>query len=292
MPIDSSSLVVSEVELIRRAQEGDAEAFGFLFEKHKARVYALCLRMTRNTAEAEDLTQDAFLHVFRKLAAFRADSALSTWLYRVTVNTVLMHFRKKSLCVVSAEKTNDEGTAVPREFPMTDFRLAGCVDRMALNRALAELPNGYRKIFLLHEIAGYEHREIARFLGCSVGNSKSQLHTARQRIRELLVPSGSCKRLGVPGIGWSPGRNLPGRGRRRAWSRFLNFLADWIPGSGVGPMLPKGSSGFSYMTAPMESKSARRIQLRVLLGFGSLRQNGGEAQKEAIVKIEKTEQDE
>lgn len=189
MPIDSPPIVISEADLIRRAQEGDAEAFGLLFERHKARVYALCLRMTRNTAEAEDLTQDAFLHVFRKLAAFRADSALSTWLYRVTVNTVLMHFRKKTLCMVSVEKTNDEGTPVPREFPMTDFRLTGCVDRMALNRALAELPNGYRKIFLLHEVAGYEHREIARFLGCSVGNSKSQLHKARQRIRELLIPS-------------------------------------------------------------------------------------------------------
>jgi RNA polymerase sigma-70 factor, ECF subfamily len=187
VPIDSSLIAASEAELIRRAQEGDAEAFGFLFEKHKARVYALCLRMTRNVAEAEDLTQEAFMHVFRKLDAFRADSALSTWLYRVTVNTVLMHFRKKSLCVVSVEKTNDEGNPVPREFPMTDFRLTGCVDRMALKRALAELPNGYRRIFLLHEVAGYEHREIAQFLGCSVGNSKSQLHKARQRIRELLV---------------------------------------------------------------------------------------------------------
>lgn len=189
MAIDSPPAVISEASLIRRAQDGDAEAFGLLFEKHKARVYALCLRMTRNTAEAEDLTQDAFLHVFRKLAAFRADSALSTWLYRVTVNTVLMHFRKKTLCVVSVEKTNNEGNPAPREFPMTDFRLTGCVDRMALNRALAELPNGYRKIFLLHEVAGYEHREIAQFLGCSVGNSKSQLHKARQRIRELLVAS-------------------------------------------------------------------------------------------------------
>jgi RNA polymerase sigma-70 factor (ECF subfamily) len=189
VPIDSPSIVISEANLIRRAQEGDAEAFGLLFERHKARVYGLCLRMTRNTAEAEDLTQDAFLHVFRKLAAFRADSALSTWLYRVTVNTVLMHFRKKTLCVVSVEKKNDEGNPVPREFPMTDSRLTGCVDRMALNRALAELPNGYRKIFLLHEVAGYEHREIAKFLGCSVGNSKSQLHKARQRIRELLVPA-------------------------------------------------------------------------------------------------------
>jgi len=188
VPIDSPPIVISEANLIRRAQQGDAEAFGLLFERHKARVYALCLRMTRNTAEAEDLTQEAFLHVFRKLAAFRADSALSTWLYRVTVNTVLMHFRKKTLSVVSVEKTNNEGNPVPREFPMTDFRLTGCVDRMALNRALAELPNGYRKIFLLHEVAGYEHREIAKFLGCSVGNSKSQLHKARQRIRELLVP--------------------------------------------------------------------------------------------------------
>jgi RNA polymerase sigma-70 factor (ECF subfamily) len=193
--IDSPTPPVLEAEIVRRAQRGDAEAFGLLFEKHKARVYALCLRMTRNTAEAEDLAQEAFLHVFRKLAAFRADSALSTWLYRVTVNTVLMHFRKKSLTVVSVDKVGTDGNPMPREFPMTDFRLTGCVDRMALNRALAELPNGYRKIFLLHEIAGYEHREIANFLGCSVGNSKSQLHKARQRIRELLVNTGPVQKM-------------------------------------------------------------------------------------------------
>jgi RNA polymerase sigma-70 factor, ECF subfamily len=190
VPIDSAVSPVLEADIIRRAQEGDAEAFGILFQKHKTRVYALCLRMTRNTAEAEDLTQDAFLHVFRKIAAFRADSALSTWLYRVTVNTVLMHFRKKSLSTVSVDKPNgneQNGSSTTREFPSTDVRLAGCVDRVALNRALAELPNGYRRIFLLHEVGGYEHREIAEFLGCSVGNSKSQLHKARQRIRELLV---------------------------------------------------------------------------------------------------------
>jgi len=189
VPLDDSSPAILESEIIRRAQQGDPEAFGLLFERHKARVYALCLRMTRNKAEAEDLTQEAFLHVFRKLCAFRSDSALSTWLYRVTVNTVLMHFRKKTLAVVSGEKPGTDGNPTPREFPMTDFRLTGCVDRMALNRALAELPNGYRRIFLLHEVAGYEHREIAKFLGCSVGNSKSQLHKARQRIREILVPT-------------------------------------------------------------------------------------------------------
>jgi RNA polymerase sigma-70 factor, ECF subfamily len=187
VPIPLPLPVVPEAELIRRAQKGDAEAFGLLFEKHKVRVYALCLRMTRNTAEAEDLTQDAFLHVFRKLSAFRADSALSTWLYRVTVNTVLMYFRKKTLCVVSVDQAGQDDNPMPKEFPTTDCRLTSCVDRMALNRALAELPNGYRKIFLLHEVAGYEHREIAKFLGCSVGNSKSQLHKARQRIRELLT---------------------------------------------------------------------------------------------------------
>jgi len=196
VPIDSAVPAVLESDIIRRAQEGDAEAFGLLFQKHKMRVYALCLRMTRNTAEAEDLTQEAFLHVFRKLAAFRADSALSTWLYRVTVNTVLMHFRKKSLCTVSVDKPNgheENGSPTPREFPSKDLRLAGCVDRVALNRALAELPNGYRRIFLLHEVGGYEHREIAEFLGCSVGNSKSQLHKARQRIRELLVRTGEAQ---------------------------------------------------------------------------------------------------
>jgi RNA polymerase sigma-70 factor (ECF subfamily) len=187
---DSTPIAVLEADVIRRAQEGDADAFATLFHTHKTRVYSLCLRMTKNTAEAEDLTQEAFLHVFRKLAAFRADSALSTWLYRVTVNTVLMHFRKKSLNQVSLDKpiSNDQlDKAVPREFPSVDIRLTGCVDRVALNRALAELPEGYRKIFLMHEVDGYEHREIARFLGCSVGNSKSQLHKARQRIRELLA---------------------------------------------------------------------------------------------------------
>lgn len=210
---ESAIPVVLESDVIRRAQAGDPEAFGVLFQKHKARVYALCLRMTRNTAEAEDLTQEAFLHVFRKLSAFRADAALSTWLYRVTVNTVLMHFRKKSLCTVSVDKPGageQDGGAAPREFPSKDVRLAGCVDRLALNRALSELPNGYRRIFLLHEVAGYEHREIANFLGCSVGNSKSQLHKARQRIREILslpreAERGRCVRAK---LGFKPHREV------------------------------------------------------------------------------------
>lgn len=198
MPIDPSVTTFSEIDIIRRAQEGDADAFAELFNRHKGRVYALCLRMTKNTAEAEDLTQDAFMHVFRKLGAFRLDSALSTWLYRVTVNTVLMHFRKKSLKQVSAERPysgGEERTPTPREFPSVDARLAGCVDRVALHRALAELPKGYRKVFMLHDMQGFEHREIADLLGCSIGNSKSQLHKARLRLREFLATPGRAENI-------------------------------------------------------------------------------------------------
>jgi RNA polymerase sigma-70 factor (ECF subfamily) len=191
--INSNDAAVLEADVIRRAQAGDADAFAALFNRHKTRVYSVCLRMTKNAAEAEDLTQEAFMHVFRKLSAFRADSALSTWMYRVTINTVLMHFRKKSLKPVSLEPSNDEmENPRPREIPSADLRLNGSVDRIALNKVLAELPKGCREIFLLHEVEGYEHHEIANLLGCSLGNSKSQLHKARQRIRQLLTRHGKA----------------------------------------------------------------------------------------------------
>lgn len=177
----------SDLDLVKRAQIGDADAFASLFHAHKAKVYSVCLRMTNNTAEAEDLTQDAFLQVFRKLATFRGDSALSTWLYRIAVNTVLMHFRKKALKQVSLDEPfSQDAKVVRREYGSRDDRLTGCVDRIALARAIKELPDGYRTIFLLHEVEGYEHQEIAELLDCSVGNSKSQLHKAKLRIRELL----------------------------------------------------------------------------------------------------------
>jgi RNA polymerase sigma-70 factor (ECF subfamily) len=177
----------SDLNLVNRAQQGDSDAFSALFHAHKARIYSVCLRMTNNTAEAEDLTQDAFMQVFRKLATFRGDSALSTWLYRIAVNTVLMHFRKKALRQVSLDEPyNQDAKTVRREYGSRDDRLTGCVDRIALARAIRELPDGYRTIFLLHEVEGYEHQEIAELLDCSVGNSKSQLHKAKLRIRELL----------------------------------------------------------------------------------------------------------
>jgi RNA polymerase sigma-70 factor (ECF subfamily) len=186
-----STMVPVTAEVVKRAQQGDSDAFATLFHAHKARIYSVCLRMTNNAAEAEDLTQDAFLQVFRKIATFRGDSAFSTWLHRIAVNTVLMHFRKKSLCQVSLDEpySNSDGAKIRREYGTRDNRLAGCVDRVALASAIKELPHGYRTIFLLHEVEGYEHQEIAEMLGCSVGNSKSQLHKAKLRIRELLAQS-------------------------------------------------------------------------------------------------------
>jgi RNA polymerase sigma-70 factor (ECF subfamily) len=184
-----SATVPVDSEVVKRAQQGDADAFATLFHAHKARIYSVCLRMTNNAAEAEDLTQDAFLQVFRKIATFRGDSAFSTWLHRIAVNTVLMQFRKKSLSQVSLDEpySNSDGAKIRREYGAKDTRLAGCVDRVALASAIKELPHGYRTIFLLHEVEGYEHQEIAELLGCSVGNSKSQLHKAKLRIRELLA---------------------------------------------------------------------------------------------------------
>lgn len=184
---NSTARFDSDLDLVRRAQRGDSDAFASLFHAHKSRIYSVCLRMTNNTAEAEDLTQDAFLQVFRKLATFRGDSALSTWLYRIAVNTVLMHFRKKALRQISLDEPyNQDARQVRREYGSRDGRLVGSVDRIALTRAIKELPDGYRTIFLLHEVEGYEHQEIAELLDCSVGNSKSQLHKAKLRIRELL----------------------------------------------------------------------------------------------------------
>ncbi|MGA2376155.1 MAG: sigma-70 family RNA polymerase sigma factor [Candidatus Sulfotelmatobacter sp.] len=178
----------SEADLIERAKRGDAEAFQALYDKHKRRVYSLCLRMTANTAEAEDLAQEAFLQLFRKIATFRGESAFSTWLHRLSVNVVLMHLRKKSLPVVSLEETTQgtEEDSPKRDFGADDIALAGSIDRMQLQRAVDNLPPGYRTIFVLHDIEGFEHNEIARIAGCSIGNSKSQLHKARMKLRDLL----------------------------------------------------------------------------------------------------------
>lgn len=180
---------MTESDAIRLAQQGDADAFERIYRLHNRRVYALCLRMVGNTAEAEDLTQEAFLQLFRKIATFRGESAFSTWLHRLSVNVVLMKLRKKTLAETSLEETTepDEETGGPRkEIGGPDLLLSGSVDRVNLGRAIGQLPPGYKQVFVLHDIQGYEHNEIAEIMDCSIGNSKSQLHKARMRLRELL----------------------------------------------------------------------------------------------------------
>ena len=180
---------LGEAEAIRRAQQGDAEAFERIYRLHNRRVYALCLRMVGNTAEAEDLTQEAFLQLFRKIGTFRGESAFSTWLHRLAVNVVLMRLRKKTLAQTSLEEVTepDEDVGGPRkDIGGPDLRLSGSVDRVNLERAVEQLPPGYRSVFVLHDVQGYEHNEIATIMNCSIGNSKSQLHKARMRLRQLL----------------------------------------------------------------------------------------------------------
>ena len=179
---------LAEAEAIERARQGDAAAFEVLYGLHKRRVYSLCLRMTGNTAEAEDLTQEAFLQLYRKIATFRGESAFSTWLHRLSVNVVLMHLRKKGLPEVSLEESLEpqQEDGPRRDFGARDDVLAGSIDRLHLQRAVEGLPPGYRVIFVLHDVEGYEHNEIAEIMGCSICYCKSQLHKARMKLRDLL----------------------------------------------------------------------------------------------------------
>jgi RNA polymerase sigma-70 factor (ECF subfamily) len=181
--------VMPEKEAIARAKQGDALGFERLYQLHSARVYALCLRMTGNPAEAEDLTQDAFLIVFRKIGSFRGDSAFSTWLHRIAVNVALMRRRKKSSLETSLEENNGPGSDRPgplESIAGDDLFLTGSIDRLQLERALDQLRPFQRLVVVLHDVQGYKHNEIAKMLDCTIGNSKSRLHRARARLRHLL----------------------------------------------------------------------------------------------------------
>ena len=204
---------LTEAEAIVRAREGDAAGFECLYKAHCGRVYSVCLRMIKNPADAEDLTQQTFLQLFRKIGTFRGESGFSTWLHRVTVNIVLMHLRRKKpteLLAEDLERHNSNGES-PRELGCGDASMLGAIDRLNLARAIRKLPFGYKQIFLLHDVIGYEHSEIATSLQCSVGNSKSQLHKARKRLQLLLygsegraernLASAACRDAAVTGIG-------------------------------------------------------------------------------------------
>lgn len=184
---DPKQAKITEAEAIERAKQGEEAAFEVLYNLHKRRVYSLCLRMVSNPAQAEDLAQEAFLQLFRKVGTFRGESAFSTWLHRMTVNVVLMHLRKKSLPAVSLEETIETDEETQKKEPgAEDTKLAGSIERLQLQRAIDRLPPGYKTIFVLHDVEGFEHNEIAQMVGCSIGNSKSQLHKARLKLRDYL----------------------------------------------------------------------------------------------------------
>ncbi len=200
---------MAESEMIYRAKRRDAAAFESLYKLHSRRIYALCLRMLGNISEAEDLTQEAFLQLFRKIHLFRGESAFSTWLHRMAVNLVLMRLRRKAPPHVPLEgvaELSDANAQFFREIGRDDLSLDASIDRVCLERAVAKLPACYRLVFELHDVQGYKHTEIAEMMDCSVGTSKAQLHRAHKKLRVLLrekINSGS---------GWftpSEGNHLP-----------------------------------------------------------------------------------
>ena len=171
--------------LARAVANGDVSALGELYIKHYRQVYAVCLGMTRNPAEAEDLTQDVFVHLVRKIGSYRGESRFSTWLHRLTVNLVLMHMRRPLRREQSTLDADNVHSILPRLKERVPVQIT---DRIALQLAVGQLPRGCRTVFVLFAIAGYKHDEIAKLLGCSEGTSKSQLHRARVKLKRLLRP--------------------------------------------------------------------------------------------------------
>ena len=185
---ETPTLSLTAQEAIQRAQNGDAAAFEYLYRSHSRHVYSVCLRMLRNPVDAEDMTQQVFLQLFRKIGTFRGDSGFSTWLHRITVNAVLMHLRRNKATEMLVQPLDepDPDRDVPRELGPGDTSMLGAVDRLNLKRAIRQLPSGYKRFFLLRVI-GFKHHEIASLLRCTVGCSKSQVHKARKRLQRLLL---------------------------------------------------------------------------------------------------------
>lgn len=183
---------MSHSKPIPRLSDDDREAFHALYLAHHRRIYSICLRMTQSVSDAEDLTQEIFIHLFRKLETFRGDAAFTTWLHRLTVNHVLMHFRKRS---VRSELPTEDGK-IPTQVVAgsKDPRQMRVVDRILLSEVIAKLPDGYRDAFIMHDIEGLEHNEIAQRRGRSAGTSKSQLHKARMMLRQLITQTSQQRR--------------------------------------------------------------------------------------------------
>jgi RNA polymerase sigma-70 factor (ECF subfamily) len=169
------------LECIARAQSGDVDAFEILYREHSARIYALCLRLMGGDAnDATELMQDVFIKAWRRLGTFRGDSAFYSWLHRLAVNTMLENVRgdkRRSARVLTMDDTSRLAGAA---------RSSGVDTKMEMEEAIASLPRGARTAFVLHDVEGYQHQEIAEQLSVSVGTVKAQLHRARRLLRERL----------------------------------------------------------------------------------------------------------
>jgi RNA polymerase sigma-70 factor (ECF subfamily) len=191
----------ADLELARRCQTGDARAFEELYRQHAGRLYNLAFRMAGSAAEAEDLLQEMFLHAHRKLGSFRGDSSLATWLYRLGMNQCLDYLRGRQAKMSRGTDSLDaEGVAEPMA---SEPVVPAVMSRMDLERAIGRLPEGCRAAFLLHDVEGFDHHEVAKILGVTEGTSKSQVHKARMKLRALLSsqPAG-------PGVATPPPQRL------------------------------------------------------------------------------------
>ncbi|MEO8029504.1 MAG: RNA polymerase sigma factor [Gemmatimonadota bacterium] len=168
----------SEVEQIRLARGGDAEAFRALYQAHVGRIFAICLRLSGDRGQAEELTQDVFVQVWRQLGSFRGESSFGTWLHRVAVNEVLSQFRSRS-------RRMRHETAEDLDQYDPPARSSG-PPPIDLDQAIARLPPGARQVFVLHDVEGFQHAEIAGLAGIAIGTSKAQLHRARRLLKESL----------------------------------------------------------------------------------------------------------
>jgi RNA polymerase sigma-70 factor, ECF subfamily len=180
---------------IEQLKGGNMHEFEALYDQYKQTVYALCLRNLHNASDAEDLTQDVFLQVHRRISTLRNYAALKSWLYRVTTNVILMHFRKRDVLAMSLHYVQD-----PKTLAVLDIAemlvTPGCepIERVALARAIGDLPKCRRAVVVLHDIKGMSHREIAEFLGVSLTTAKSNLSRARRQLRGALCDHSSITR--------------------------------------------------------------------------------------------------
>jgi RNA polymerase sigma-70 factor (ECF subfamily) len=176
--------VNSDLELAQRCAQNDTAAFEELYRAHAPRLYTLMRRMTGSETEAEDLLQDVFLQAHRKIRGFRGESSLGTWLYRMAVNHCLDHLRGRQARMARATGGYDDDLLTEAAAPAPVVPTA--ISRVDLERAIARLPEGCRTAFVLHDVEGFAHHEVATMLGISEGTSKSQVHKARGRLRAIL----------------------------------------------------------------------------------------------------------